>query len=92
MMGYVFIGFITLVGIGTLIYAFRENPSVSFTAIMGSILVLPITLYLIKHGDIPEPRAIDVYRNKTTLQITYQDSIPVDTVVVWKDEFKNKLK
>lgn len=36
----------------------------------------------------PKPRAIDVYRGKTTLQITYQDSIPLDTVVVWKDEYK----
>lgn len=30
------------------------------------------------------PTAIDVYRGKTTLQITYRDSIPVDTVVVFK--------
>lgn len=32
------------------------------------------------------PRAIDVYRGKTTLQITYQDSIPVDSIVVFKDK------
>lgn len=32
------------------------------------------------------PQAIDVYRGKTTLQITYQDSIPVDSVVVFKDK------
>ena len=31
-----------------------------------------------------EPRAIDVYRGKTTLEITYRDSIPIDTVVVFK--------
>ena len=30
------------------------------------------------------PKAIDVYRGKTTLEITYRDSIPVDTVVVFK--------
>lgn len=30
------------------------------------------------------PKAIDVYRGKTTLQITYQDSIPIDSVVVFK--------
>lgn len=30
------------------------------------------------------PKAIDVYRNKTTLQITYKNEIPVDTVVVFK--------
>ena len=30
------------------------------------------------------PRAIDVYRGKTTLQITYKGSIPIDTTVVYK--------
>lgn len=30
------------------------------------------------------PTAIDVYRGKTTLQVTYQDSIAVDSVVVYK--------
>lgn len=30
------------------------------------------------------PQAIDVYRGNTTLQITYQDTIPIDSVVVWK--------
>lgn len=30
------------------------------------------------------PSAIDVYRGKTTLQITYKDSIPIDTIVVFK--------
>jgi len=32
----------------------------------------------------PKPHAIDVYRGNTTLEITYRDSIPVDTTVVWK--------
>jgi len=32
----------------------------------------------------PRPQAIDVYRGNTTLEITYRDSIPVDTVVVWR--------
>ena len=30
------------------------------------------------------PRAIDVYRGNTTLQVTYQDSIPIDSIVVFK--------
>lgn len=30
--------------------------------------------------------AIDVYRGKTTLEITYRDSVAVDSVVVWKEE------
>ena len=30
------------------------------------------------------PTALDVYRGKTTLQITYRDSVAVDSVVVYK--------
>lgn len=30
------------------------------------------------------PRAIDVYRDKTRLQITSVDGVPTDTTVVWK--------
>lgn len=30
------------------------------------------------------PQAIDVYRGKTTLQITYKDNVPIDTIVVYK--------
>lgn len=34
---------------------------------------------------ISSPQAIDVYRGRTTLEITYKDSIPVDSVVVFKE-------
>lgn len=34
------------------------------------------------------PTAIDVYRGKTTLEITYRDSVAVDSIVVWKEELK----
>ena len=27
---------------------------------------------------------MDVYQGKTTLEITYKDGVPVDSVVVWK--------
>lgn len=32
------------------------------------------------------PTAMDVYKGKTTLQIIYKDSIPVDSVVVFKEK------
>ena len=35
-----------------------------------------------------KPTALDVYQGKTTLEITYRDSVPVDSVVVLKEEFK----
>lgn len=30
------------------------------------------------------PSALDVYQGKTTLEITYKDKVPVDSVVVFK--------
>lgn len=32
------------------------------------------------------PKAIDVYRGNTTLKITYQDSVAIDSVVVYKNK------
>lgn len=31
-----------------------------------------------------KPAALDVYRGKTTLEITYRDSVAIDSVVVYK--------
>ena len=30
-----------------------------------------------------KPSAIDVYKGKTTLEITYKDGVPIDSTVVW---------
>lgn len=35
-------------------------------------------------NSIKSPKAIDVYKGKTTLQITFKDNIPIDTTVVYK--------
>lgn len=32
-----------------------------------------------------KPSALEVYQGKTTLEITYKDSIPIDSVVVYKE-------
>lgn len=48
----------------------------------GVIICTMIGIVIICYDD--SPKAIDVYRGKTTLQITYQDSIPIDSVVVYK--------
>lgn len=32
------------------------------------------------------PTAMDVYKGKTTLEITYRDNVAVDSVVVFKDD------
>ena len=32
-----------------------------------------------------KPTALDVYRDKTTLEITYRDSVAIDSTVVYKE-------
>ena len=49
------------------------------------IAMLLIIAYLCK-PKATEPKAIDVYQNKTTLEITYKNNVPVDSVVVWKNK------
>ena len=41
--------------------------------------------------EMSKPNAKDVYEGKTTLRIVYEDSIPVDTIVVFKTEFRSTM-
>lgn len=43
-------------------------------------------LYIIFEEVDPSIQPIDVYRGKTTLEITYRDSVAIDSIVVWKEE------
>lgn len=63
----------------------NDNAISCFCVIISSIM---LTVALINDSSKDEPTAMDVYQGKTTLEITYRDSIPVDTIVVFKDEFK----
>ena len=36
-------------------------------------------------GTAGKPTAMDVYRGRTTLEITYKDSVAIDSVVVFKN-------
>lgn len=66
---------------------FKIHDKLSNVEPLCLILVLFSMLFgalTISYSDKSTPKAIDVYRGKTTLQITYIDSIPQDTVVVFK--------
>ena len=39
---------------------------------------------LVQAFNVNKPTAIDVYRGKTTLEITYLDSVAIDSTVVYK--------
>jgi hypothetical protein len=57
------------------------------------ILIISVALFLFAVFYKPQnksnsPKAIDVYRGKTELEITYRDTIAIDSTVVWKKEYE----
>lgn len=64
-------------------YERREStePSLVWFAIIFSCLAFGSLFSLIDYN---VPTALDVYRGKTTLEITYRDSVAIDSTVVYK--------
>ena len=58
--------------------------------IVGIIIVTAIITFIgwvgYHIGIANKPTAMDVYQGKTTLEITYKDSIPIDSIVVFKEK------
>lgn len=80
----ILLGLILLIGgfIAAAIIIFSEADKVAVLGGVSSVLLIiggAGCLYDYNH-----PQAIDVYRDKTTLQITYKDNIPIDSTVVYK--------
>lgn len=79
---------IVLVIFGAIIFlrAIRKNDEAATGSLFGCVLfALGFTMILSLCEVVNNPPgAIDVYRGKTILEITWRDSIPVDTVVIWK--------
>ena len=53
--------------------------TIALTLNITGMLNVMIYNYVIK-----APSALDVYKGKTVLKITYEDKVPVDTVVIYK--------
>ena len=58
-----------------------NNKLLVFTLFLYTFLVFFCLLY-----NLNKPKAIDVYKGKTTLEITYKDRVPIDSTVVWKNK------
>lgn len=63
----------------------NEKVSVVCLEITKCSLAALLTICVCRLIQTSTPQAIDVYRGRTTLEITYKDSIPVDSVVVFKE-------
>ena len=65
-----------------------SNKLTSFWVALFCAIGGAVTMSRVYEDNMNGPTAIDVYQGKTTLQITYEDSIPVDSVVVFKEKEK----
>jgi hypothetical protein len=74
-----------------IIYEFqKKSEEVIPSAVLGSIITLCFIAVLVIIGKhfYSSITPIDVYRGKTTLEITYRDGFAIDSTVVWKEEIK----
>ena len=65
----------------------RCDEGFEFGAFIGTIVTILFVIEICLANEIIEkskPSALDVYQDKTTLEITYKDGVPVDSIVVWK--------
>jgi hypothetical protein len=60
------------------------------SALLLTFSAIIFIILLLLYQDRNTPTAKSVYEGKTTLEITYRDSIPIDTIVVLKPEFIKK--
>ena len=51
-----------------------------------TLFVYSFLVFILSLSCVWKASAIDVYRNKTTLEITYKDRVPIDSTVVWKNK------
>lgn len=64
-----------------------EDVSMKLAKILALIrFILLIAIFIQFIIIVSKPTAIDVYQGKTTLEITYKNGVPIDSVVVHKDK------
>ena len=73
--------FLIMLGVGVGI-RYNTDPLPTVFMVFGIIICFCVIATSISNN---KPSALDVYQGKTTLEITYRDSIPVDSIVVFKN-------
>lgn len=62
-------------------YVGVDDTNQGATVSLIAFIIFAIGLVMVH---INNPSAMDVYRGKTTLQITYKNNVPIDSTVVYK--------
>lgn len=70
------------------IFVSDSENSIAFFLGVFCLALFIVGLILLMEYHSPSIAPIDVYRGKTTLEITYRDSIAIDSTVVWKEGIK----
>ena len=77
--------FLLVMLITSIYYLIEYNDSyISSFVFVSAIFVLIILIATLSLKE--KPKAIDVYRGKTTLEIIYKDGVAVDSTVVFKNK------
>ena len=58
--------------------------NIFFSGLFMGMLILYVIIMIVLWLRPIEPTAMAVYRGETTLEITYRDGVPVDSVVVFR--------
>lgn len=76
---------IGILGYLSILY-FAKDEDDRYLIIVGGWVKLAIiaAIAFLIESKYPTPTALDVYRGKTTLEITYRDSVTIDSTVVYK--------
>lgn len=70
---------LTIASIGALLEKLKQSEAIPAFIISVTLMFVPVL-----NTRSSKPSALDVYQGKTTLKVTYQDGVPVDSIVVFK--------
>ena len=76
--------FLTLSIVAFVLQLWCAGPDDSWMIVVGGLYMIAIGISSIMLHNTIAPMPIDVYRGKTTLEITYRDSVAIDSTVVYK--------
>jgi hypothetical protein len=83
--GIIILVITAVIGIGVTVVKDEEFSNGTVFGMLITLMLLLGALFINIDITEPTPTAMDVYQGKTTLEITYKDGIPIDSVVVFKD-------
>ena len=76
------LAFVFVISLFIFVIVAYDISATSFITIFFLTVGILVSLLVI----LEEPQAIDVYKGKTTLEITYKDGVAIDSTVVFKNK------